>query len=199
MTVVAARATEPETDPLSPIRQRRFSVAEYHRMIDTGILGEDEHVELLEGEVVEMSPQEKPHARATVRLNRLFSRALPDEYSVRPQMPLTLADSEPEPDLAIVRASDESEAARHPESALLVVEVADSSTRRDLQLKTRIYAKAGIPEYWLVLVKQRAIAVLRDPDPASAEYRTQFMVSSDATVAPVAFAGPVVNVGALFD
>jgi Uma2 family endonuclease len=73
-------------------------------MIDTKILDEDEHVELLEGEIVQMSPQEKPHARAMGKLNRSFTRALGDEYNVRIQVPLTLPDSEPEPDLAVVRA-----------------------------------------------------------------------------------------------
>lgn len=168
-------------------------------MIDAGILGEDEHVELLEGEIVEMSPQDKPHARATIRLNRLFARALGDEYSVRPQLPLTLADSEPEPDLAIVPAKQEAEATRHPRTALLVIEVADSSARRDFEVKARIYATAGVGEYWLVLVEQRAVAVLRDPDAVAGSYRTHLMVSGDSTVTPVAFAGLTVVVSSLFD
>ena len=76
-------------------------------MIKAGILGENEHVELLEGESVEMSPQGVWHARAIARLTRWFNRALGEEYVVRPQLPLTLRNSEPEPDLAIVRAEDE--------------------------------------------------------------------------------------------
>ena len=95
-------------------------------MIEAGILGDDERVELLVGEIVQMSPQEKPHARAIAKLNRWFAQALGDEFVVRPQLPLTLADSEPEPDLAIVRADDEAAAERHPRTALLVIEVADS-------------------------------------------------------------------------
>ena len=145
-------------------------------MIETGILDEDEHVELLEGEIVQMSPQEPPHARATSRLNRLFTRALGDEYVVRPQLPLTFPDSEPEPDLAVVWTKDEDAPEGHPRTALLVIEVADSSARYDLVVKSRIYAKAGIPEYWLVLVRKRAIEVLRDPDLATGVYRSRLTV-----------------------
>jgi Uma2 family endonuclease len=168
-------------------------------MIEAGILGEDEPVELLEGEVVEMSPQDKPHARALARLNGRFARALGEDYVVRPQLPLTFPDSEPEPDLAIVRAEDEEAAERHPGTALLVVEVADSSMRRDLETKARIYARAGIPECWLVLVRSRSVEVLRDPDRAASSYRARRTAGDDATLTPVAFAGPAVEVRCLFD
>jgi Uma2 family endonuclease len=194
-----AAVPEPDTERLSPVRHRRFTVAEYHQMIATGILGEDEHVELLEGEIVEISPQDKPHARAMAKLNRWFTRALSDEYVVRPQLPLTLPDSEPEPDLAIVRADDEAAAERHPRTALLVIEVTDSSARHDLVVKAQIYARAGIPEYWLVLVKQRVIAVLRDPDAAAGVYRDRLTVTVASTLTPSAVPGPVIEVRALFD
>ncbi len=184
---------------LSPVRHRRFTVAEYHKMIEVGILDENEHVELLEGEIIQMSAQEKPHARATRKLTRWFNQALDDDYAVRPQLPLTLTDSEPAPDLAVVRAADEDAAERHPRTALLVIEVADSSARRDLEVKARTYAKAGIPEYWLVLVKQRASEVLRDPDPVAGSYRTRLAASGESTVTPLAFAGPVIRVRSLFD
>ena len=168
-------------------------------MIEAHILGEDEHLELLEGEIVQMSPQDKPHARAMGKLNRWFARNLGDEYVVRPQLPLTLSDSEPEPDLAVVRAEEEAAAERHPRTALLVIEVADSSTRRDLEVKARIYAKSGIPEYWLVLVKQRAVEVLTDPDRATGAYRSARRHSDDSTVVPAAFASLVIPVATLFD
>jgi Uma2 family endonuclease len=199
VSTTGTRATEPVTERLSLVRNRLFTVGEYHKMMEAGILGEDEHVELLEGEVVQMSPQEKPHARAIGKLTRWFAQGVGDEYVVRPQLPLTLPDSEPEPDLAIVRADDEAVADRHPRTALLVIEIADSSARRDLAVKSQIYAKAGIPEYWIVLVKQRAVEVLRDPDPTARSYRSRLTVSGDATVTPTAFAGPAVSIPALFD
>ena len=167
-------------------------------MIDTGILEEDEHVELLEGEIVQMSPQDPPHARPTRRLTRWFNQALGDEYAVRPQMPLTLPDSEPEPDLAVVWTRDEDSLEDHPRTALLVIEVADSSARYDLMVKSRIYAKAGIPEYWLVLVRKRSIEVLRDPDPAAGVYLSRLTVGEGDCVAPKALPGPTIDVRALF-
>ena len=197
--MTGARAAETDTERLSPVRQRRFTLAEYHKMIEAGILGEDEHLELLEGEIVQMSPQDKPHTRALVMLNRWFTRSLGDEYVVRPQVPLTLTDSEPEPDLAVVTAEEDAEAERHPRTALLVIEVADSSARRDLETKARIYAKHGIPEYWIVLVTQRAVEVRRDPDTVAGVYRTVNNQPADSEVSPAAFAGPAIPVASLFD
>ena len=199
MSTAGVRPLAPAPNPLSPARQRRFSVAEYHRMIEAGILGEDEHVELLEGEIVQMSPQEPPHARATHRLTRLFNRSLGDQYIVRPQLPLTLRDSEPEPDLAIVRAEDETSAKRHPTTALLVVEVADSSVRYDLFVKARIYARARIPEYWLVVVRKRLIEVLRDPDPKTGAYRAHFRASVKDILNPLRLPRVELRVRSLFD
>jgi len=193
------RATEPAAERLSHVRNRRFTVAEYHKMIEAGILGEDEHVELLEGEIVQVSPQEKPHAQAIGKLTRWLVQGLGDAYVVRPQLPLSLIDSEPEPDLAVVRTDEEAAAQRHPRTALLVIEIADSSARHDHVVKSRIYAGAGIPEYWLVLVKQRVVEVLRDPDPATCSYQSRVTVSGSAIVTPAAFAGPAISLLALFE
>lgn len=199
MSTAGPRATEPQSERLSPVRIRRFSVTEYHRMIKAGILGEDEHVELLEGEIVEMSPRGERHARAIARLTRWFNRALGEEYVVRPQLPLTLRNSEPEPDLAIVRAEDETRGDWHPRTALLVIEVANESVRYDLKVKSRIYAKAGIPEYWLVVVGKRSIEILRDPDRKQGVYRTRAVSSEDDTLTPAALQGLALSVRSLFD
>jgi Uma2 family endonuclease len=198
MGVADARTTEPETESLSQ-KRRRFTVAEYHRMIDAGILGEDEHVELLEGEILEMSPQEKPHARALSKLNGRFGRFLTSAHAIRIQLPLTLADSEPEPDLAIVREDDEAAASRHPSTALLVVEIANTSVRYDLNVKARLYAQASIPEYWLIVVPKHAVEVLRDPDAKGGGYRSRTTLTTSETLSPVAFPGLVIPVGSLFD
>jgi len=197
--VVTTGTAKSDAERLSPVRPRRFSVAEYHGIIEAGILGEDEHVELLEGEIVEMSPQDKPHARALARLNRWFTRALGDEYVVRPQLPLTFPESEPEPDLAVVRADDEAAAGRHPRTALLVIEIADTSARHDLEVKARIYATAGIPEHWLVLLRQRAVAVFREGDPSTGSYREEVTAAGEATLTASGFPGPTISVDSLFD
>ena len=199
MATPGLRPEGPESESLSPVRHRRFSVAEYHKMIDAGIVGKGEHVELLEGEIVQMSPMEKPHARATGKLDRWFQRNLGDEYSVRVQLPLTLRDSEPEPDVAIVRERDAALAQRHPKTALLALEVANMSVRYDLETKARIYAKARIPEYWLVVVRKRLVEVLRDPDAKKLAYRTRVTAPATGWLEPAAFPGLKLAVRSLFD
>jgi Uma2 family endonuclease len=153
---------------------RRFRLGEYHRLINVGVLGEDERVELLEGVIVEMTPQGRPHALVITRLTRVFVRALGDAYSVRPQVPLSLGeDSEPEPDLAVVTRQEEETAEVHPRSALLVVEVAgEDSLRKDRVLKGRIYAQAQVPEYWLVDVEHHTVEVYTEPDAQTGRYRS---------------------------
>jgi Uma2 family endonuclease len=164
---------------LPDLEPRPISVADYHRMIDAGILDEDEKVELLEGVISTMSPQKDPHIHAILTLNELAITRLGGHYQVRPQVPLTVGDmSEPEPDLAIaVRGPG---AARgKAATALLVIEVSGaSSLRRDRGVKARIYARAGIPEYWIVNLDERLVEIHRDPDPAAETYRTLQRVAS---------------------
>lgn len=151
----------------------RFTVDAYHRMMESGILNEDDHVELLEGVIVEMSPQGVAHARIITRLTRLLVLSLGDSFDVRPQLPLTLdGQSEPEPDLAVVPADAESPG-EHPHHALLVVEVASASLARDRAVKARLYARASIPEYWLIDTDQACIEVYQDPDATQGRYRSK--------------------------
>lgn len=142
-------------------------------MIDTGVLGEDDHVELVDGRLVEMSPQEPPHALATSALNRLLVLGVAESYRVRCQLPLTMGElHEPEPDFAVVPAEDELTADRHPTTALLVVEVALSSLAFDRKRKSALYAEFGVDEYWIVNLPDRCIEVYRDPAPVAEEYGT---------------------------
>lgn len=169
---MSASPTSAETTALLLESPRRLSIEDYHRMIETGILGEDERVELLEGVIVAMSPQKDAHAWAIEWLNRFLARTLGDEFRVRPQLPLTLGElNEPEPDLAVV-----SSAARvkgeHPGSALLVVEVSGvDSLARDRKVKAPLYARFGILEYWLVDLEHETVEVFGDPDPSAGAYR----------------------------
>ena len=142
---------------LRPIRR-----VEYERMVEVGLLTEDDRVELLRGFLVTMSPQKAPHAGVIERLDRLFQSRLGDRASVRVQLPLALSDdSEPEPDLALVTPGDHDET--HPRTALLVVEVADTTLRKDRRIKAALYAAAGIPEYWVVNLLDRVIEVHAEP------------------------------------
>jgi Uma2 family endonuclease len=156
---------------LAPVR--RFSVAEYHRMVEAGILGEDDRVELIEGVIVEMTPQGPRHARLIQRLcDPAFAR-VPVDHVVRCQLPLTLGPgSEPEPDVAIVRRSDAGSDTSHPTTASLVFEVSGQSLQADRTTKSALYAAAGIPEYVIVNVDGTCLEVHREPDPASRRYRS---------------------------
>ena len=181
---------------IDPRWQQPLTVAQYHRMIDAGILDEDDKLEMLEGFLIAMSPQEPPHAHTIRFLNRLFSRGLSDDFEVLCQMPLTLARSEPEPDLAVT--DGRRSWPRHPETAFLVVEVASSSLKKDLGVKAAIYAEAGVVEYWVVNVDDDWVEVLRDPDPATRRYATRDRVSAPAEIVPVALPGLTVRVADLF-
>jgi Uma2 family endonuclease len=181
------------------VAPRRFSLEEYHRLIDVGVLGEDERVELLEGVIVEMTPQGRAHALVVSRLNRFLTGVLGDVHSVRPQLPLSLeGDSEPEPDLAIVTRQEEEMAPVHPRSALLVVEVADESLRRDRLIKGRIYARARVPEYWVVNVTGQSVEVYSEPDADTGRYRVMRMLGVGETLSSASLPGLALPVATLF-
>jgi Uma2 family endonuclease len=146
---------------LGPERVRPLRRDEYDRLVALGCF-EDERIELLGGALVEMSPQGAPHAYVVSRLAKLVTRTIGDRAEVRSQLPLgATADSEPEPDLALVPNDDYSR--EHPTRAFLVVEVADSSLRKDRRIKAALYAQVGIPEYWIVNLDARAVEVYRQP------------------------------------
>ncbi len=145
----------------------RFSVAEYHQMVEAGVFNEDDPVELIEGEIVEMAPIGSRHAACVKKLNQLFTNALGERVIVSVQDPIGIANSEPEPDLALLRPRDHFYAERHPgpEDVLLVVEVADSSLEYDRQVKMPLYARSNIPEAWLVDLGNDEVVIYREPSP----------------------------------
>lgn len=160
----------------------RFTVEQYHAMIDTGILGENDRIELLEGGILRMSPKGPRHVFTVQELSARLAPLLPADWHLRAQDPLTLADSEPEPDLAIVRGSRRDYAARHPGAGEigLVIEVADGWLELDRGVKQRVCAAAGIPVYWLVNLAARNVEVFSLPStgdeetPASYQSRRVF-------------------------
>jgi Uma2 family endonuclease len=138
----------------------RFTADDYHRMADAGILDEDDRVELIDGEIVRMSPVGALHAGTTKKLNRLLSRTLGDTAVIGVQDPIRLADdTEPEPDLSVLRPRDDfyTESLPVPAEVLLLIEVADTSLLADRLVKIPRYARAGIPEVWLVDLDHRQI------------------------------------------
>lgn len=151
------------TDPIAVVGTaslRRLTRAEYERMTDAGMF-QGERLELLQGMIFRMSPQNARHAAAIERLTHLLTAALGHAARVRIQLPLAVSDdSEPEPDVAVVPIADYSRA--HPQTALLVIEVADASLDRD-RLKAAMYAAAGVPEYWIVDLVNDTVEVHTQP------------------------------------
>lgn len=148
------------------IRRRLFSVEEYHRMAQAGVFGEDDRLELIEGEIVEMAPIGSRHAACVDRLNRLFSTRVAEQATVRVQSPIRLGDwSEPQPDVALLRPRQDFYASAHPgpEDVLLVVEVAETSAAYDREVKVPLYARHGVPEVWLVDLGAEVVEVFRRP------------------------------------
>jgi Uma2 family endonuclease len=146
---------------LAPERIRPLMRREYEAMVEHGLLGPDDHVELLRGTLVEMSPQGVAHAAICAWLVRELVLALGRGYDVRCQAPYAATDdSEPEPDVFVSRISN---LAEHPSTALLVIEVAATSLQKDRVIKTGIYAENGVAEYWIVNIEEQQVEVLTMP------------------------------------
>jgi Uma2 family endonuclease len=143
----------------------RLSVEEYRRLVQAEVFDEDARLELIDGLLLDMSPKTPAHENAVEWLNGWLSANAPGGWSVRVASPLSLAASEPEPDLALI--APETPRPFHPSTAALVIEVAASSLRRDLERKPAVYAGAGVPEYWVVDLSARRIVVHRDPQGGS--------------------------------
>jgi Uma2 family endonuclease len=160
---------------------RPISRKEYERMVEVGILDEDDRVELLRGVIVTMSPQGVKHAATIEWLTNRLVRSIDPSLSVRPALPFAASDwSEPEPDFAIVPA--ERSMLAHPEAALLLIEVSDSSLRKDRKPKLEIYAEAGVPEYWIVNLQEMTIEVYTDP--TGSGYATKQIMRDGDVVRP---------------
>ena len=171
---------------------RHWTREEYMKMAEAGIFGPGERVELIEGEIVAMTPQDSPHAAGVRGAQEGLRVTFGPGFDVRPQLPLSLGmDSEPEPDAAVVRGTWRAYVTAHPTTALLVVEVSDATLAFDRGRKAALYAKAGIPEYWIVNLIDRVLEVRRDPAPAREgsseyEYRSVRRYAPHESVRPLA-------------
>lgn len=183
----------------------KWSVEDYHLMIKTGLL-DDRPVELLAGEIVEMSPEGEIHAFFSSEAGNYLTRVLGDKPDgiadayralVSPAKPITLPnDSEPEPDIAIVQRLGREYLNHHPypENIFWLIEYANSSLEKDSTLKYRIYAEAGIPEYWLVNLKRGELIVFREP--RHGEYASKMTLTA-GEITPLAFPDVKISVAAL--
>jgi Uma2 family endonuclease len=148
------------------IAKRWFTVAQFNRMGETGILTEDDRVELIEGEIIEMSPISRRHAACVDRLIELLSEQLQRKAIIRVQSPIVLNDySEPQPDVALLRRRDDfyEHSLPTPDDVLLVIEVADTTLEYDRQIKVQLYARAEIAEVWIVNLMDEQIEVYARP------------------------------------
>lgn len=146
----------------------RFNIEEYHRLIESNILHEDDRVELIEGRIVAMTPIGSKHAACVSRLNEIFSEKLQKRAIVNIQNPVRLTEySEPEPDIAIIKRRPDfyAEQLPQPEEVLLIMEVSDSSLDYDCETKIPLYAKANIQEVWLVNLIENILQIYNEPTP----------------------------------
>ena len=146
----------------------RFSVEDYHRMADLGFFPQGARIELLDGEIVEMSPAKSKHAGMIIRLTRLLGKSLGAKAAISIQNPISLNPySEPEPDVAVLkpRPDDYSESHPVPEDILFLIEVSDTTLAKDRKVKLPLYAKAGIPEVWIVDLEGEQVEVYTEPGP----------------------------------
>ena len=185
--VPAAMAPEVAAIPAAPAtadtaagltrEKRKFTVAEYYRMAEVGILGRDERVELIEGEIIVMAPIGEPHATVVDRLTLAFAEVSRGRFIVRVQNPLRLdAGTEPQPDLALLRRRADFYINNHPGPAdvLVVMEVSDSTLDFDREVKSKRYAAAGIPEMWVMNLPGDCLDRLDQPGPAGYARHTIF-------------------------
>jgi Uma2 family endonuclease len=156
-------------DTMVEPKRRRFTIAEYRRMIEAGIFREGERAELIEGEIIEMGPTGRVHAGTVDRIANVFCRRFGERTIVRVQNPVVFTDlvSEPQPDITLLVPRPDFYTGGHPEPAdiLLVVEVMDSSVAYDRDVKLPLYARAGVVEVWLANVNTRRIEGYRRPSP----------------------------------
>jgi len=171
----------------------RFTSERYFGLVTDGLLDPNERVELLEGVVVAMVPQNERHASGVARVQRALYAALGPQAVIRVQLPFRAsAFSVPEPDVAVLPGTIADYDLKHPDAALLIVEVSDSSLVADRLSKSRIYAAAGVPELWLVNLRDDLVEIFREPDPGAKVYTDCRTAGVGAEIEIAALAGEAV-------
>ena len=166
------------------IHHHRWTRAQYEKMVEVGILGTDDSLELLDGHIVDMSPQESRHASVVEAVAESLRAVFGAGYRVREEKPLAMGEwSEPEPDIAVVRGERWGHLDAHPTSAELIVEVAGTSLAKDRGVKKAIYARCGIVEYWIVNLSDGVLEVYRDPE--SDDYASRSVLRAGDVVQPL--------------
>jgi Uma2 family endonuclease len=180
------------------LQRHLFTRGDYHRMGEAGVFKTGPRVELIEGEIVNMSPIGRLHRACVDRTDHLLKRLLMGEAIVRVQSSVLLDDrNEPEPDIAVLRFRDDyyATADETPDAILLLIEVADTSLDYDLRVKAPLYARAGVPELWVTDLNRRVVIVHREPRPDG--YASTRVYHSGESITPVMLAHVSVAVDAM--
>lgn len=180
---------EKEAPMVAPVRKRLLTIDEYRRMGEAGIFHEDDHVELIRGVIYEMSPIGSRHAGCVRQLNQILNREIGSQGIVDVQNPVCLEQqqSEPQPDLAVLRPQEDfyRSATPGPGAVLLAIEVSDSSLVYDRDVKVPLYAESGIPEAWIADLNGDVVLVFRQPSPDG--YKEERAFHRGETISPLAF------------
>ncbi len=182
-----------------PVSRRLFTVDQYYEMARAGILSEDDRVELLAGEIIEMSRIGSRHAACVTRLNKILMELLHDKAVISVQNPVRLDwRSEPQPDLALLKPRADFYASAHPgpQDVLLIIEVAETSADSDRKLKLPLYAKAGIPEVWIWELASKRVEMYRQP--AGRKYLVVETYNEGQIISPQAFPNLKVDLNEVF-
>ena len=176
---------------------RRFTIEQYEKMVETGILTQDDRVELIDGEIVEMSPIGIPHVGIVTNLTHQLVGRIGERARVQVQGPVrVLPRSMPQPDLVLLRPRSYMRGRAASADVLLMIEVADTSLQYDRTVKLRLHARAGIPEYWIIDASAGMLEVYRSP--SGERYTDHRNFARGESVAPLAFPDAVIPIDAIF-
>ncbi|MCS6919892.1 MAG: Uma2 family endonuclease [Fimbriimonadales bacterium] len=184
-TLLAERpAQKPRQQARGTVRRYRFTPEQFHKLGEAGLFEPDTRLELIQGEIYEMTPIGPEHGfSADVVSRRILQIEKEGEYYTRFQNPLRLGNSEPIPDIAVVPGKPSDYKQQHPTTALLVIEIADTTLRHDRGRKLRLYARHNIPEYWILNLKERVLEVYREP--ARGRYQNKQVLGLDDAIRPL--------------
>lgn len=184
--------------------RKKFTIAEYHQLVDLGFFTEDEKIELIRGEIINMAPKRTPHSVCNSLLWKKLYQLIGQQAEIRVQEPITLpSDSEPEPDVVVAKLKADNYLSAHPvaENIILVVEIADSTLKYDREVKIPLYAEAGINDYWIFNLVDKCLEVYTKPfsrQNGNFNYQTRNIILADGTIEIPGFSDVILELATVF-